>query len=315
MEWDVGLPWYRPTRVLHVVPGGEYGWRSGWAAWPKYFFDACRRSSIRAAVRPPGWSLTTTSCTPKRYHDSLFVGDWSRGRILNIRLKPSGAGYTATSNVFLEGKPLNVTGLAVGPDGWLYFCTGGRDTEGGVYRVVWNGHVPDEAIRLGDGFEAAIRQPQLDSAYARQKIATIKQRLGDQWDKQIAELVERPTAEVDARCRALDLMQLVGPFPTSAQLLRLSRDPESRVRAKVAFLMGLHADDSTQARLVDLLHDSDPLVARLACEALVRAGHKATWGQLAPLLKSTDRYVAWAATRALERVPHGDWQDKALEDR
>jgi hypothetical protein len=23
MEWDVGMPWYRPTRVLHVVPGGE----------------------------------------------------------------------------------------------------------------------------------------------------------------------------------------------------------------------------------------------------------------------------------------------------
>ena len=22
MEWDRGLPWYRPTRILHVVPGG-----------------------------------------------------------------------------------------------------------------------------------------------------------------------------------------------------------------------------------------------------------------------------------------------------
>ncbi len=313
MEWDVGLPWYRPTRVLHVVPGGEYGWRSGWAAWPKYFFDALPSVVDTGRGSPTGMVAYNHVMYPKRYHDSLFVGDWSRGRILNIRLKPSGAGYTATSNVFLEGKPLNVTGLAVGPDGWLYFCTGGRDTEGGVYRVVWNGRVPDEAIRLGDGFEAAIRQPQLDSAYARQKIATIKQRLGDRWDKQIGELVERPTAEVDARCRALDLMQLVGPFPTSAQLLRLSRDPESRVRAKVAFLMGLHADDSTQARLVDLLHDTDGLVARLACEALVRAGHKATWGQLAPLLKSADHYVAWAATRALERVPHGDWQDKALK--
>ena len=40
MEWDIGLPWYRPTRVLHVVPGGEYGWRSGWGVWPSYFFDS-----------------------------------------------------------------------------------------------------------------------------------------------------------------------------------------------------------------------------------------------------------------------------------
>ena len=24
MEWDIGLPWYRPTRFLHAVPGGDY---------------------------------------------------------------------------------------------------------------------------------------------------------------------------------------------------------------------------------------------------------------------------------------------------
>jgi putative heme-binding domain-containing protein len=313
MEWDVGLPWYRPTRVLHIVPGGEYGWRSGWAAWPAYFFDALPSVVDTGRGSPTGMVAYNHVMFPRRYHDSLFVGDWSRGRILNIRLKPTGAGYTATSNVFLEGKPLNVTGLAVGPDGWLYFCTGGRDTEGGIYRVVWNGHVPEEATRLGDGFQAAIRQPQLDSAFARQKIAVIKQRLGDGWDKQVAELAERPNAEIDARCRALDLMQLVGPFPSGAQLLRLSRDPEPRIRAKVAYLMGLHPDNGTQDRLFEFLHDSSPLVQRLACEALVRAGQRATWSQLAPLLKSNDRYVAWAATRALERQPHDAWQTSAMK--
>ena len=29
MEWDRGLPWYRPTRVLHAIPAGDYGWRTG----------------------------------------------------------------------------------------------------------------------------------------------------------------------------------------------------------------------------------------------------------------------------------------------
>ena len=27
MEHDMNTPWYRPTRVNHVVSGGEYGWR------------------------------------------------------------------------------------------------------------------------------------------------------------------------------------------------------------------------------------------------------------------------------------------------
>lgn len=29
MEWDIGSPWYRPTRVNHCVSGADYGWRSG----------------------------------------------------------------------------------------------------------------------------------------------------------------------------------------------------------------------------------------------------------------------------------------------
>src|SRR5678815_619718 len=28
-ERDIAAPWYRPTRVLHVIPGAEYGWRPG----------------------------------------------------------------------------------------------------------------------------------------------------------------------------------------------------------------------------------------------------------------------------------------------
>ncbi|MCH2601028.1 MAG: hypothetical protein MKZ94_16575, partial [Pirellulales bacterium] len=29
MEWDVNTPWYRPTRICHVVSGAEFGWRNG----------------------------------------------------------------------------------------------------------------------------------------------------------------------------------------------------------------------------------------------------------------------------------------------
>src|SRR3546814_5570254 len=29
MEWDFGLPWYRPTRICHVTSGSEFGWRTG----------------------------------------------------------------------------------------------------------------------------------------------------------------------------------------------------------------------------------------------------------------------------------------------
>lgn len=313
MEWDVGMPWYRPTRLLHVVAGGDYGWRSGWGAWPTYFFDSLPSIGDTGRASPTAVVLYSHVMYPRRYQNTLFVGDWSRGRILNVRLKPSGASYVAETSVFLEGKPLNVTYLAVGPDGALYFCTGGRDTEGGVYRVVWNGKVPDEALPERWGMRGAIRQPQLDSAWARQHVAKIKERLGAAWDAELPTIADNEKNRPESRCRALELMQLLGPFPGSALLQRLSRDSDDSVRAKATYLMGIHPDEATGARLIALLKDPNPLVQRLACESLVRAGQRATWADLAPLLVSQDRYVRFAATRALEQIPVKSWKDFALQ--
>jgi len=36
MEWDMGSPWYRPTRVTHATSGSEFGWRSGTGKWPPH---------------------------------------------------------------------------------------------------------------------------------------------------------------------------------------------------------------------------------------------------------------------------------------
>ena len=224
MEWDDGEPWYRPTRLLHVVAGGEYGWRSGWGAWPTYFFDSLPSIGDTGRASPTAVVAYNHVMYPRRYQNTLFVGDWSRGRILNVRLKPSGASYTAETTAFLEGKPLNVTYLAVGPDGDLYFCTGGRDTEGGIYRVVWKGKVPETALPARDGMRGAIQQPQLDSAWARQHVAIIKQKLGAAWDGELPTIADNEKNRPESRCRALELMQLLGPFPGSAQLLRLSHD-------------------------------------------------------------------------------------------
>ena len=40
MEWDFGMPWYRPTRVNHATSGSELGWRSGTGKWPPYYVDS-----------------------------------------------------------------------------------------------------------------------------------------------------------------------------------------------------------------------------------------------------------------------------------
>ena len=39
MEYDIGGPWYRPTRINHCVRGGDYGWRWGAGKWPDWYPD------------------------------------------------------------------------------------------------------------------------------------------------------------------------------------------------------------------------------------------------------------------------------------
>ena len=164
MESDLDTVWYRPTALFDVTEAGEFGWRTGWAKWPEYYYDRLPNLLETGKGSPTGAVCYEHYMFPARYHNSMFLADWSEGRILNVRLKPRGAGFIADSEVFLKGQPLNVTDLDVGPDGGMYFCTGGRGTAGGVYRVVYKGDIPDRMKNLGTGIAAAIRQPQLESA-------------------------------------------------------------------------------------------------------------------------------------------------------
>ena len=139
MEWDWGLPWYRPTRIIHCVIGGEYGWRSGAGKWPEYYADSLPAAVNIGLGSPTGMKFGTRSKFPKKYQQALFAMDWAYGRIFAVHLQPHGASYTGDYEVFVKGKPLNVTDMEFGADGALYFITGGRGTQSGLYRVSFTG--------------------------------------------------------------------------------------------------------------------------------------------------------------------------------
>jgi putative heme-binding domain-containing protein len=311
MEWDIGLPWYRPTRVNQVVSGAEFGWRSGWSPWPPYYLDSLPPTVETDRGSPTGIEIYDHYMYPRAYHDAIFAGDWSQGRILAIHLKPSGAGYEARSEVFLQGRPLNVTDLAVGPDGWLYFSTGGRGTEGGIYRVVWTGKVtPPVTNNL---VLKAIRQPQPLSAWGRQRIATIQEKVGAEWGRQLIAVAEDTNARLEDRTRALDLIQLYGPMASPRSLMRLAEDGQPEVRAKAAFLLGLQPDEAAGPTLAGRLKDPEARVRRVACEAISRGGYKVEASMLIGELADPDRFVAYAARQALETMPPEKWQDDVLQ--
>lgn len=144
MEWDVGLPWYKPTRVLHVVSGGEYGWRAGSKNWPADSFDALPSAVDLGLGSPTGLVFGTRTTFPAPWRDALFACDWAYGRVFAVHLEPDGASYRGSYEVFASGEPFPVTDAVVGPDGALYLTIGGRQTQSGLYRIAWNGASPAE---------------------------------------------------------------------------------------------------------------------------------------------------------------------------
>ncbi|MCA9105870.1 MAG: HEAT repeat domain-containing protein, partial [Planctomycetales bacterium] len=312
MESDIGMSWYRPTRVLHVVPGAEFGWRSGWSKWPDYYLDSLPPLTETDRGSPTGIVAYDHFMFPTKYHGALFLGDWSEGRILAVTLRPSGAGYSASTEVFLQGQPLNVTDLDVGPDGSLYFATGGRATSGGIYRVTWNGSVPDSVRDIPDDLTGVIRQPQLQSAWARQRVAKLRVELSEEWSQTIRGVVLATENPAHYRTRALDLLQLYGPKPDVALLSLLLDDEEAAVRAKAAELLGLNAGERGLEPLTELLGDEDRLVRRKAAEALLRAELLPSFENLKRMLISDDRYESWAARRLLERFDPATYHDEML---
>lgn len=141
-EYDMGASWYRPTRALHLVPGGDYGWRRVTQQWPPYFPDRADMPQPMLDIgkgSPTAVAFGTNSHFPPRYRSALYILDWAYGRIVAVHLAPRGASYQASAETFLRGQPLNVTDIEFGADGAMYFVTGGRATQSALYRVKYTG--------------------------------------------------------------------------------------------------------------------------------------------------------------------------------
>lgn len=139
MEWDLGTPWYRPTRVCHVVDGAEFGWRSVSGKWPEYYVDSLPPVINVGRGSPTGVAFGYGAKFPARYQEALFLADWTYGKLYAVHLKEAGATYSARQEVFLEGNGTKPTDIVVAPDGALYFAGGSRNSNSALYRVTYTG--------------------------------------------------------------------------------------------------------------------------------------------------------------------------------
>ncbi|MSQ94854.1 MAG: c-type cytochrome [Gemmataceae bacterium] len=140
MEYDINLPWYRPTRICHAVDGSEFGWRGGTGKMYEYHPDNLPPVVNVGPGSPTGMVFGYGAKFPAKYQEALFCCDWSYGKLYACHLTPDGASYKGELEEFLNGSPLPLTDVIVNPkDGTLYFTIGGRTTMSGLYRVTYVG--------------------------------------------------------------------------------------------------------------------------------------------------------------------------------
>jgi putative heme-binding domain-containing protein len=154
MEWDIGDPWYRPTRVNHVISGAEFGFRNGNGKWPDSYLDSFGAVVNIGPGSPTGVAFGYGAKFPAKYQDAFYIADWSFGKLRAVHLKPEGSSYAAEVEDFVSGQPFPVTDFVVNPnDGAMYLAVGGRGAQSALYRVTYRGSestapgVPDTRLQ------------------------------------------------------------------------------------------------------------------------------------------------------------------------
>jgi putative heme-binding domain-containing protein len=170
-EREATLPWYRPTRVMVLGPGSDAGWCG--QSWK----DEDHRITMPLVLAqlgrgsPTGVAVYQHRAFPKKYHDAVFVLDWTFGRVMAIH--PSSnldeskrIANRVPAEVFMQ--PSGTAGFAptdicVGMDGSLLICVGGRGTTGAIYKVM---AIEPPPFSTGEWFAVAVKKEQLSHEQA-----------------------------------------------------------------------------------------------------------------------------------------------------
>ena len=147
MEWDMGMPWYRPTRLCWAMAGSEFGWRNGTGKWPKYYEDSLPPVTEFGPGSPVGVVSGKGAQFPEKYQRAIYCLDWTFATIYAVHLERDGNGYTGEWDELLSATTaLPLTDAVIGSDGLFYFATGGRRGESKLWRIRYQG---EEATKNG----------------------------------------------------------------------------------------------------------------------------------------------------------------------
>jgi putative heme-binding domain-containing protein len=262
MEWDMNTPWYRPTRVNHVIDGSDFGWRTGTGKFMDYCSDTFGTVVDVGPGSPTGVCFGYGAKFPAKYQNAFFISDWSYGKLYAVHLTPKGSSYVGKVEEFASAQPFPLTDLLVNPnDGAMYIAVGGRKVQSGIYRVTYEGRESTAPAKSIPGGEVARKRRQALENFVQKgvKPANPKQ-LNQVWsalgaqDRGIRHAARVALEKQPVKNWKNKLSSEKNPVVASAAMIALARADSKSSEAVLSKAMTLdYANEKNWQQRIDLL--------------------------------------------------------------
>lgn len=300
-----------PCRLLHIIDGGDYGYRyrngrkglHPFTAWDGEL-PGTLPMVAGTAEAPSGILFYEGRGLPEEYRGQALVTSWGDHVIERFTMVPHGASFRAKATVLARGgEDFRPVGIVAAPDGSVVFSDWVDKSypvhgKGRLWRIRWK-DAPPVDIQLADvekkskaDLRKLLGHPRIEirSAAAR-KLAAMTE---------IADLltsVLKEEVNLRARIHALHAAaSLPGNDGIGILMRAFEGDDAPEVRGEAARLLGLRDLSLNAALSKTLAKDTSPFV-RMQALTYVRSSYAAF--QFVPMLADTDPFVAAAALALL----------------
>lgn len=316
-----------PCRFIHVVPGGDYGYRfrngrrgtHPFTAWNGELPGTLPMAGGTGEA-PSGLLVYESTQWPAEYRGDVLVTSWGDHRIDRFRLRPRGASFSADSTpVVVGGDQFRPVGVAIAPDGSIYVS----DWVDKSYQLHGKGRIWRlSAVKAAEAETADDRWGDLVSRDRRRREIAARNELaaGTRGAGRLQELIDARKAKEgdDPRIRSTALEALASLNnrldPKSRKMLveQFSVDPVADLRAVALELLGGAPAVRAAAEV-----DPAPQVRAAALRVAVgepSADELARWWRAQ---RDADPFIRQAAAESLARAGLKDfetqWQKREHE--
>ncbi|MCE9532670.1 MAG: hypothetical protein K8T89_16350 [Planctomycetes bacterium] len=294
-----------PCRLLHVVEGGDYGYRFRNGRRGLHPFTAWNGELpgtlpmvAGTAEAPSGILAYESNGLPAEYRGRLLVTSWGDHVVEQFTLKPQGASFTAKGSVLVKGgEDFRPVAIVTGPDGSIYLSDWVNKSypvhgQGAIWRIRMKNPPKDDGLR--PSAVAKLKGKELSALLTDPRIE-IRQAAFAALPKDLREEPSKINPEVRTRISAL----WVSP---QVKLLGALTDPAPEVRGLAAHLLG--REGVREERLFTLAkNDPSPYVRMQAMRALIS---ERPLKAFLPSLADQDPFLMGTALSVLGRPGDGN---------